>query len=195
MFLWFFMGDAMRKLLVAVLFILTLSVTACAPEEKDPLYYQSEGAHVSGTLLTDTGTFYIKLTLYPSTSDEYVPSLRDAVIEFTYPDTLKGYAVRAKDGHVTLSSGELSLPISEEASVRFRDIIGLFSIDGGLLYSVSNDADGYTTLLFDTDEKITVTLITENSLPTVIERGDLTLKIDEYLPAEVTETSAETSET
>lgn len=182
----------MKKLTAIVLLILALCFTACAPEGKDPLYYQSEGAHVSGRLTTDTGTFYIKLTLYPSEAQEYIASPRDAVIEFTYPDTLKGCGATVKGGNVTLSSGEMSLPLSEASASRFYDIVGLFSIDGGALYSVSNDADGYTTLCFDTDEKITVTLNTETSHPAVIERGGLTLKIDEYLPTEVTETSAET---
>lgn len=172
----------MKKIILSAVLLLSVCVCSCAVGAKDPLWYQNMGAEISGTLRTDTGDFYIGLTLYPSEAEEYTASVRDAVIEYTYPESISGCKVTAENGRFTISSGELTLPCGETAGERFRELIKLFSIDAETLYSVENGDDGITVMYFDCDSGVRVSINSADSMPVMIESGGLKFKIDEYLP-------------
>ena len=182
----------MKKIILSAVLLLLLCVCACADGgAKDPLWYQDIGAEVAGTLHTDTGDFYVRITLYPSIAEEYTVSLRDAEIEYTYPESLSGYKVTSRNGQITLSYGEFAVPCGDGASDRFFEIVKLFSIDAEALCSVTGGEDGITVLSFGEGADTKVSVCTENSFPVMIESGEVKFKIDEYLPNENSEVPSE----
>ena len=79
-------------------------------------------------------------------------------LSFYAPETLSGTVLRrAQDGTLTLSSGELELPVPEEASAGFSSLLNLLPVSGRSV-RVERTKEGYTrvagegfSLLFRSD--------------------------------------------
>ena len=65
-------------------------------------------------------------------------------LSFYAPETLSGTVLRrAQDGTLTLSSGELELPVPEEASAGFSSLLNLLPVSGRSV-RVERTQEGYT---------------------------------------------------
>lgn len=165
-------------LLFALIPLLFLS--SCEGVGRSPLFYQEEAATVSGTLYTDTGVFYVTITLSPYSADA---ELRDCVIKYSYPSEMSGYEVTVNGGNVTVGAEGLTVPLSERAAVRYLDVVRLFTLDGESLYSAEKDENGELFCSFGCYGGVFVTVDPDTSLPVRIVRSDssIDLKIDNYL--------------
>lgn len=175
-----------RKRTVVLLF-LTVSViffaVSCTHRRDNVLYYQRHAAAVTGTLITDTGEFYVRITLslYDTESDTEEVTLRDALIEFTYPEEIKGYTVNVFGGNVTAALGGITVPILDDEECRAFDIVSLFSIPEDTLSSVTkNDEDGVTAVFGD-KMRFFISFDSASGMPVMIEKENgIKLKIDGY---------------
>ncbi len=174
--------------------LFALPLASCAPAEKDPLSYQDSSSRVEATLSSGTGKFSFVITL-PAVRDASVR--RDAVIELTSPETLSGMTVNVSGQVVTVSSGEMTLPVSPEAAGRWLSVVGLFSLDGGAVTSVSSeDKGGVVVGVGDAPSRVFVSFLPGESTPSKIETedGSLSLTINKYTFTETDEVSGGTGE-
>lgn len=180
-----------------LLFLFSLSLLlfqlSCAPIAEDVLYYQRSAAEVTGTLYTDTGEFYVKISLSEydfdgntaniasdSDSEAAEKALRDAVIVFTYPEEISGYTISVSGGNLTASFGETVFPLGDGAYKRAKEIVSLFMIPEGGLSSVTKKENGTVMAEFGSDGETYVCFDPSGSLPAEIGRGGVILKTDGY---------------
>ncbi len=177
-----------RRILSAVTALFTATALfSCAPAPSDPLAYQDRAAEVTGTLYSDTGTFSFIMTL----PEMKAPGeRRDAEILLTSPETLSGVKVSVFGQTTKIGSGETELPVSPAAAGRWSDIIGLFSLDGGRVTSVTEDDNGVVVGVGDAPERVLVSFRAGEELPSRIETedGELSLVIEKFIITDQTTT-------
>ena len=181
----------MKRLAFILILTLTLALVSCAPADADPLSYQDRASEVTGTVTTETGTFSFVVTL-PEMTD--VMTRRDADILLTAPETLAGITVTVQGKVVTMSSGDVTLPVSTEAAGGWLELVGLFSLDGNAVSSVTGDGGTVTVGIGAAPCRTLVTIDTAAGTPTQImtEDGRLSLTIDKYI---FTDTNTEGTDT
>jgi hypothetical protein len=144
------------SLLIVFIFIpFIIAFTGCSHISSDPLTYQPRAAVVSGELSTPTGIFFVTITLSSEADDGYLQSGRGGVITFSFsPSTGSSDAdgmiaeVSSNGVYITYPDGSgTKIPLSKNAGKRYYDIIALFALDPGSLYSVSTSG-GVTTALY-----------------------------------------------
>ncbi len=169
----------MKKILLFALIPLLL-LSSCESDGRSPLFYQESAATVSGTLYTDTGVFYVTVTLSPYDADA---ERRDCVIKYSYPSEMSGYEVTVNGGNVTVGTEGLTVPLSERTAVRYLDVVRLFTLDGESLYSAEKDGNGELFCSFSCYGGVFVAVDPDTSLPVRIGRSDgsIDFKIDNYL--------------
>lgn len=166
---------------LVIILILSLTLVSCAPSDADPLSYQDRASEVTGTLTTETGMFSFVVSL-PKMAN--ARARRDAEIMLTAPKTLEGITVAVKGDVVTMSSSDgTTLPVSPEASKAWGELIGLFSLDGRAVSSVTENGGTVTVGVGVSPDRTLVTLDPDTGTPTGIatEDGRLSLTIDKYI--------------
>ncbi len=188
-----FSASAATAIFIFLTLLFALPLASCAPAEKDPLSYQDSSSRVEATLSSGTGKLSFVITL-PAVRDASVR--RDAVIELTSPETLSGVTVTVSGQVVTVSSGEMTLPVSPEAARRWLSVVGLFSLDGGAVTSVSSEDKGVVVGVGDAPSRVFVSFLPGESTPSKIETedGSLSLTINKFTFTETDEVSGGTGE-
>lgn len=168
----------MKKILLFALLPLFF-LSSCSRGGREPLFYQESAATVSGTLYTDTGDFYVTVSLSSCGAED---TSRDCVIEYSYPTELAGYTVAVNGGNVTLTAEGLTVPLSGGASRRYLDVMRLFTLDGESLYSAEKTEDGELICSFGCCGGVSVVTDPDTSLPVRIYKSDgsIDFKIDNY---------------
>ncbi len=168
----------MKKMLLFALIPLFF-LFSCRDGGRSPLYYQQSAAEASGTLYTDTGDFYVTVTLAPYDGTGHV---RDGEIVYSYPEEMAGYKVSVSGGNVTLSAEGLTVPLAGGAALRYLDVIKLFTLDENSLYSAERSDNGELLCSFGCYGGVLVTVDPETSLPVRICKSDgsIDFKMDNY---------------
>ena len=120
---------------------LCMTAVSCVPKTIDPLSYQCVPAEITAALTTDTGTFGVVINISGN------GAARHAVISFTSPDTVAGMTVdiRGVDSpSVTISSGDITLPVSTSAAERFIYIADMFRLDSSMVSSAAENGNSVT---------------------------------------------------
>ncbi|MGB4465249.1 MAG: hypothetical protein WBI55_03885 [Eubacteriales bacterium] len=179
------------SLLIVFIFIpFIIAFTGCSHISSDPLTYQPRAAVVSGELSTPTGIFFVTITLSSEADDGYLQSGRGGVITFSFsPSTGSSDAdgmiaeVSSNGVYITYPDGSgTKIPLSKNAGKRYYDIIALFALDPGSLYSVSTSG-GVTTALYsggDSDVGVEFSAGEETPRKIYTKDGSFTLTIGSY---------------
>ncbi len=170
---------ALASILSVTLFLLPL--VSCAPAKGDPLAYQDRAASVSGTLVTDTGTFSAEVALPPAGGE----ARRDCTVTLTSPETVSGITVRILGGNVTVTSGSVTLPVSEAAAGRWLRFLGLFSVCGDVNSWVEDKGGGGKTVTVGvgtSPDRVFISFAEGSETPSLLrtEDGELSFSVSDY---------------
>ncbi len=113
-------------------------LTACGiAEETDKLEYQNHKLYIEADLTLDDEYFPITMTLEAAEyDDEGRMYARDAVLSIGENSIISGVSFEYKGGKVYISSGDLKIPMEDEAMISgIGDIISLFCISEDYYYS------------------------------------------------------------
>ena len=116
-----------KYLFLLFLGILSIVITGCGGEQKDPLEYQSYPFFVEGILVSDETDYDFALKMLSKDSSE---------ISFSKPDSLRDYVFRVTPEGTTLSYGDMTINFNGgEKTNLIRLIPSLFALDGENLVS------------------------------------------------------------
>ncbi len=158
--------------LLLLLIFVPFVLFSCTGIHMDILSYQPPAADVAGILKTDTGEFYIKISIDPYDGD----GLRFGVIEYASPESIRGLSYSVSE-NVTVTVGSLTVPCGDTAAKKARDIMSLFAVNGEKAPSVTTK-DGVRTAEFD---GVTLKFKNGEDVPFEISGNGMTLYIDGYL--------------
>lgn len=149
--------------------------TACGIDEAtDKLEYQDHKLYIEADFTLDDEHFPVTMTLEAAQYDEdgrmYA---RDAVLSIGENSIISGVSFEYKGGKVYVSSGDLKIPIEEEAMISgVGDIISLFCISDDYYYSsekLTVDKVKCENLVFiDGDNRVEVLIDLNCNLPKAI---------------------------